>query len=132
MRQNISSGTKWEAFAGYSRAVRVGNQVFVAGTTATDENGQIVGDDLYTQTVFIFQKIERALKEAGATFADVVRTRTYVTDMSRWEETARAHGEIFKDIRPASTLVEISALITPQHLVEIEVDAVIGAGEQAS
>lgn len=124
-RQNISSGTKWEGIVGYSRAVRVGSLVFVAGTTATDDSGQIVGDDVYTQTRFILQKIEHALKEVGANMADVVRTRSFITDISQWEAFGRAHGEFFKDVRPASTLVEISALVQPEHLIEIEVDAVI-------
>lgn len=124
-RQNISTGTKWETMVGYSRAVRVGNLVFVSGTTATDDNGQVVGSDVGTQSAFIFQKIERALNQVGATFADVVRTRTYITDMSTWEAWGRVHGEIFKDIRPVSTLVEVSALVSPEHLVEIEIDAVI-------
>jgi enamine deaminase RidA (YjgF/YER057c/UK114 family) len=125
-RQNVSSGTKWELTVGYSRAVRVGNHVFVAGTTATDDNGQVVGSDVYTQSAFILQKIERALREAGASMADVVRTRSFITDISDWEAFGRAHGEFFGDIRPASTLVEVSALVQPEHLIEIEVDAVIG------
>lgn len=127
-RQNISSGTKWEALAGYSRAVRLGNLVFVAGTTATDENGQLVGgDDPYQQAVYIFQKIERALQTAGASLKDVVRTRIYVVDPEAWEGPARAHGEFFGDIRPVNTLVAVKALIGPEYLVEIEADAVIGA-----
>jgi enamine deaminase RidA (YjgF/YER057c/UK114 family) len=126
-RQNISSGTKWEAFAGYSRAVRMGNTVYVAGTTAVDENGVVVGGGApYEQARHIFAKIEKALNEAGAMMKDVVRTRMYVTDISRWEEVARAHGEIFKDIRPAATMVEVNALIEPELLVEIEVTAVMG------
>lgn len=124
-RQNISTGTKWEGVVGYSRAVRVGNLVFVSGTTATDDNGEIVGTDVATQSAFIFQKIEKALHQVGATFADVVRTRTFITDISQWEAWGRVHGEIFKDIRPVSTLVEIKALVSPEHLVEIEIDAVI-------
>lgn len=125
-RQNIASGTTWEAIAGYSRAVKLGNSVHVSGTTATDENGEVVGlDDPYAQTVYIIQKIERALKQAGATLEDVVRTRIYVTDASRWEPVARAHGEFFKDIRPANTLVEVSALIGKDYLVEIEADATL-------
>ena len=130
-RQNISSGTKWEAFAGYSRAVRMGNSVYVAGTTAVDENGAVVGGGApYEQAKFIFAKIEKALNEAGAMMKDVVRTRMYVTDISRWEDVARAHGEIFKDIRPAATMVEVNALIEPELLVEIEVTAVrSGRGE---
>lgn len=125
-RQNIPSGTKWEAIAGYSRAVRLGNVVHVSGTTATDEHGNLVGaGDPYTQTMYIIQKIERALKQAGATLQDVVRTRIYVTDISRWEMVARAHGEFFDDIRPANTLVEVSALVGPEYLVEMEAEAII-------
>src|SRR5262245_7022354 len=123
-RQNISTGTKWEGVVGYSRAVRVGNLVFLSGTTATNDNGEIVGTDVATQSAFIFQKIERALNQVGATFTDVVRTRTFITDISQWEAWGRVHGEIFKDIRPVSTLVEIKALVEPGHLVEIEIDAV--------
>lgn len=127
-RQNISSGTPWEAVAGYSRAVRVGNQVVVSGTTASDETGAVHGvGDPYAQTRYIIEKIERALHEAGATLGDVVRVRMFVTDISRWEEVARAHGEFFANIRPVSTMVEISRLINAEHLVEIEVDAIIGA-----
>jgi enamine deaminase RidA (YjgF/YER057c/UK114 family) len=125
-RQNIPSGTKWETIAGYSRAVRMGNVIHVSGTTATDENGQVVGaGDPYAQTVYIIQKIERALKQAGATLQDVVRTRIYVTDASRWESVARAHGEFFGDIRPANTLVEVSALIGPEYLVEMEAEVIL-------
>lgn len=127
-RQNIPSGTKWEAVVGYSRAVRVGDQVFISGTTATDEQGRVVGaGDPYAQAVYIFQKIERALQQAGASLQDVVRTRIYVTDVRHWEAVGRAHGEIFAQIRPANTLVEVSALVGDAYLVEIEADAVIGA-----
>jgi enamine deaminase RidA (YjgF/YER057c/UK114 family) len=125
-RQNISSGTSWEAMAGYSRAVRLGNVVEVAGTTSVDQNGQLFGGTSpYMQAMYIFTKIERALLEAGAHLEDVVRTRMYVTDIKRWEEVARAHGEVFGSIRPASTLVEVSNLVSPELLVEIEVTAII-------
>lgn len=125
-RQLVSSGTVWEKRFGYSRAVRLGQQVFVAGTTAVDDEGAVVGaDDPYAQAVFIFEKIGRALHEAGATLNDVVRVRTFVTDIARWEDVARAQGEVFADIRPAATLVQVSALVAPELLVEIEVDAVL-------
>lgn len=126
-RQLVSTGTPWERVVGYSRAVRVGNQVFVAGTTASDENGAVQGvGDPYAQAAYIFRKIERALNEAGASMNDVVRTRMFVTNIDQWQEITRAHGEVFADIRPVSTLVEVSRLIDPDHLVEIEIDAVIG------
>lgn len=125
-RQLISSGAKWESIVGYSRAVKIGNQLWVAGTTATDENGEVVGKgDAGAQTRYILAKIERALKEGGATMNDVVRTRIFATDISQWEAIGRAHGEIFANIRPAATMVEVSKLIDPDHLVEIEVDAFI-------
>jgi len=125
-RQNISSGTPWESIAGYSRAVRVGQFVHVAGTTAADENGTVIGvNDPYAQTVHIFNKIEAALAEAGATPADVVRTRMYVTNIDDWEQISKAHSEFLGTVRPAATLVEVSKLITPEFLVEIEVDAII-------
>ncbi len=128
-RQNISSGTVWEDVAGYSRAVRVGALVAVSGTTATDEQGGLVGaGDMYAQTLYILRKIEAALNAAGATLADVVRTRIYVTDVTRWQEAARAHAEVFGVIRPANTLIEVSRLVGDGYLVEIEADAVIGAG----
>lgn len=125
-RINISSGAQWEEIVGYSRAVRIGNLVEVAGTTAVDETGQVVGvDDPAAQTRFILQKIEKALTQAGATLIDVIRTRIFVTDISRWEEIGRAHGEFFQTIKPASSMVEVKALISPALLVEIEVTAVV-------
>ena len=123
-RQRVSSGTVWESSVGYSRAVRAGSMVFVSGTTATDDDGQLVGpDDAAAQTRFILQKIEAALVSAGATLQDVVRTRMFVTDISQWEAIGAVHGEFFKDIRPAATMVEVSRLIDERQLIEIEVDA---------
>jgi enamine deaminase RidA (YjgF/YER057c/UK114 family) len=125
-RQNISSNSPYEPIFGYSRAVKVGNQVFVAGTVAWGEDGEIVGlGDMYAQTKQAFRNIEKALAQAGATFANVVRTRMFMTDISRWDEVAKAHGEVFGDIRPAATGVGVTALVEPEFLVEIEVDAVL-------
>jgi len=125
-RRSYSSGTKWESVVGYSRAIRIGDQIFVTGTTATNESGDIVGvGDPYAQTVQVIGNIERALKALGATLKSVVRTRMFVTDISRWEEYGRAHGEFFAEIRPCATMVEITRLVDPRMLIEIEVDAVI-------
>lgn len=125
-RVNISSGAQWEEIVGYSRAVRIGHVVEVAGTTAVDEQGAVVGvNDPGAQTRFILQKIEKALIQAGATLQDVIRTRIFVTDISRWEEVGRAHGDFFRTIKPVATMVEVKALISPELLVEIEVSAVI-------
>lgn len=125
-RLNISSGAKWEDIIGYSRAVKIGSLIEVAGTTALNDDGQVVGiNDPYEQTKFIIAKIEKALNSAGATLNDVVRTRMFVTDINDWEEIGRAHGEYFRDIKPASTMVEIRSLISPELLVEIEVTAIV-------
>lgn len=132
-RTTIGSGTVWEAAVGYSRAVRVGNVVEVAGTTAVDAAGQVVGaGDAYVQARYVLAKIERALAEAGAALGDVVRTRMFVTDIAQWQEVGRAHGEVFAAIRPVATLVGVAALIDPALLVEIEASAIIANGEPAA
>ena len=125
-RSNYSSGAPWESIAGYSRAVRVGNIIEVAGTTAVDSEGQVVGaGDISKQTDYIFYKIRNALNDAGSKMSDVIRTRMYLTDINDWETVARVHGDIFSDIKPVSTLVEVSGLIDEELLIEIEVSAVV-------
>ncbi len=127
-RLNVPAGTQWESVVGYSRAVRVGNIIHVAGTTGLGPDGSLVGiGDPYAQTVQALKNIAGALEAAGAGLADVVRTRVFVTDISRWEAVGRAHGEVFANIRPASTMVEVAALISPEMLVEIEADALLPA-----
>ncbi len=125
-RQRYSSGTKWETMVGYSRAVRVGNRIYVTGTTATNDEGNVVGiNDVYAQAIQAIKNIEKALKALGAELHHVVRTRMFVTDISRWQEIGRAHGEFFADIMPATSMIEVSKLIDPEMLVEIEADAEI-------
>jgi enamine deaminase RidA (YjgF/YER057c/UK114 family) len=125
-RTNYASGSKWEHVVGYSRAVKVGNVVEVTGTVASGDDGKVVGkDDAYEQTKYIYQKIEAVLKRAGAEMKDVVRVRMFVTDISRWQEYGKAHSEFFREIKPCNTMVEISALIEPDYLIEIEATAII-------
>ncbi|MGZ5134057.1 MAG: RidA family protein [Flavitalea sp.] len=125
-RTNYSSGVVWEDVVGYSRAVKVGNVIEVSGTVAADENGSVIGrDDAYQQTVVVLQKIEKALKNAGASMKNVVRTRMFVTDISRFEEYAKAHGEVFSEIKPCTSIYEIKSLVSPEFLIEIEATAII-------
>jgi enamine deaminase RidA (YjgF/YER057c/UK114 family) len=125
-RVNYSSGAQWEDIVGYSRAVKVGNVIEVTGTVAVNEHNELIGEDNpYLQTKFILQKIETVLLQAGATLKDVVRTRLFVTDISRWEEYGKAHGEVFSEIKPCTSMIEVSALIAPEYLIEIEATAII-------
>jgi enamine deaminase RidA (YjgF/YER057c/UK114 family) len=125
-RTNYSSGAKWEEIVGYSRAVKIGNVIEVTGTVAVDDNNELVGrDNAYAQTKFIIGKIEKVLQKAGASLKDVVRTRMFVTDISRWEEFGKAHGEFFKDIRPCTSMIEVKGLIAPEYLIEIEATAIL-------
>lgn len=125
-RTNYSSGAKWEDIVGYSRAVRIGNIVEITGTVAVDDNNELVGkNDAYAQTGFILKKIEKVLQQAGATLQDVVRTRMFVTDISRWEEYGKAHGEVFHTIKPCTSMIEVKGLIDPDYLIEIEATAIL-------
>ena len=130
-RINYSSGSKWEDIVGYSRAVKIGNLVEITGTVASGEDGNVVGgNDAYAQTIYIYQKIEKILARAGASMNDVIRVRMFVTDISCWQEYGRAHSEFFKNIKPCNTMVEVSALIEPEYLIEIEATAIIGSGQE--
>jgi len=124
MRKNYSSGAKWEDIVGYSRAVQVGNVLEVTGTVATDEKGVVGKEDMYVQTKYALRKIEKVLNQAGFTVADVVRTRMFVTDISRWQEAGRAHAEVFANIKPCTSMIEVSRLIEPDYLIEIEATAI--------
>ncbi len=125
-RTNYSSGVKWEDIVGYSRAVKVGNIIEVTGTVAADDNSKVVGDgNAYEQTKYILQKIEKILKKAGASLEDVVRTRMFVTDISRWEEYGKAHGEVFSEIKPCTSMIEVKGLISPEYLIEIEATGIL-------
>ncbi|MEO7039562.1 MAG: RidA family protein [Gemmatimonadaceae bacterium] len=125
-RQLFATNTEWEPFVGYSRALRVGDHVFVSGTVATDENGALVAPgDPYAQTIQVLENLKRALEKAGASLSDVVRTRMFVTDISQWKEYGRAHGEIFRDIRPVTSMIEVKGLIDPSLMIEIEADALV-------
>ena|ERR1035438_5581741 len=130
-RINYSGGAKWEEIVGYSRAVKIGNVVEVAGTVAVDDNNELVGrDNAYVQAKFVIEKIERVLAHAGASLKDVVRTRMFVTDISRWEEYGKAHGEFFSAIRPCTSMIEVKGLMSPEYLIEIEATAVIDNGDK--